>query len=85
MEDKLCAERHNMVNSRLDGHDKKFVAQDERFNKLERSSAVNETRIVDLTDSLEKTNKSLGRQTGAIWGLVATLLVTMIGFILSKI
>lgn len=68
MEDtgKLCDERHDTINKRLDDHD-------ERLGTLEKSDAANAVQIQNLA-------KAIGSQTKAIWGLVSTVLVLLGGF-----
>ena len=71
--EKVCDEKHKGIDMRLDAHDRRLDKHGEEIDSLQKSDVKNSTQIDNLTNAI-------GSQTKAIWGLVSTVLVTLIGF-----
>ena len=73
MDDRVCNEKHRAIDTELKRHTAWLGEHEKKIDHLERSDAVNTTQIENLT-------AAIGSQTKAIWGLVGTVLVTLLGF-----
>lgn len=75
-----CAAEHKRVDEKLDSHDKRLDDHDKKLEVLEKSDATNTNEIKNLCVGLDKQSKAIGGQTKAIWGLIVSLLLTLLGF-----
>ena len=66
IDEKLCSERHKRIDERLGDCE-------ESIEVLTKSDAVNSTEIKNLC-------KNISSLTGAIWGLVLTVITSLAGF-----
>lgn len=76
--DALCVEKHKRVDERLDHHEKWLGDHEEKIDRLDRSDASN-------TQAIDNLCKQIGGQTKAIWGLVSSLIMTLVGFFIFSI
>ena len=72
MED-LCAEKHKRVDEKLRHHEGWLSEHEKKIDRLDRNDATNTQCLVDLCNQISS-------QTKAIWGLVSTVFVILIGF-----
>jgi hypothetical protein len=70
--EKLCGEKHKRIEDELTRQAKWLGDHEKKIDVLERSDATNTVQIGNLATSLEK-------QTKAIWGLVGTVALALIG------
>jgi hypothetical protein len=54
------------------------IKHEERITEVEKVQAVTNSKLDDVCDKMSN-------QTKAIWGLIATLITTMVGFIISVV
>lgn len=73
MEDLLCKEKHKTIDTELTRHSNWLNEHEKKIDRLDRSDAVN-------TTALENLCKQIGGQTKAIWGLVSSILMILLGF-----
>lgn len=68
----VCEEKHKAVEKELAQHSAWLNNHERKIDRLETSDAANTMQIGNLAQSLDK-------QTKAIWGLVGTVAITLIG------
>ena len=73
--EKVCKERHRALDEKFSRHEKWIGEHENKLDKLERSDAKNTIQIENLT-------KAIGAQTKAIWGLVSSVALMLIGFLI---
>ncbi len=73
--EKVCKERHKAIDEKLFRHEKWIGEHEEKLDNLERSDAKNTTQIENLT-------RAISSQTKAIWGLVSSIALMLIGFLI---
>jgi predicted DNA-binding protein YlxM (UPF0122 family) len=78
MDEKLCAEKHKAVDEKIKHHESWLGEHEKKLDTLEKSDATNTTQISNLV-------KAMSSQTKAIWGLVASILAMLIGYVIEKI
>jgi predicted DNA-binding protein YlxM (UPF0122 family) len=78
MDEKLCAEKHKAVDEKIKHHESWLGEHEKKLDTLEKSDATNTTQISNLV-------KAMSSQTKAIWGLIASILVMLIGYVIEKI
>lgn len=73
MEDKVCELKHKAVDEKISHHENWLKEHEGKIDRLDRSDAVN-------TTALENLCKQIGNQTKAIWGLVSSVGLLLLGF-----
>lgn len=69
----VCNEKHKRVDERFDHHERWLGDHENKIDKLATSDATNTTEIKNLCNRI-------GSQTTAIWGLVGSIFMVLVGF-----
>jgi hypothetical protein len=69
----ICKKEHERVDERLNHHERWLGEHEEKIDALTRSDAANTNEIKNLCNRI-------GSQTTAIWGLVASIFMVLVGF-----
>ena len=69
----VCAEKHKRVDERLNHHERWLGEHEGKIDTLEKSDATNTNEIKNLCSRI-------GSQTTAIWGLVGSIFMVLVGF-----
>ena len=77
----VCNKEHERVNERLDHHERWLGEHEIKIDGLQKSDATNTNEIKNLCTSIESQNKKMGSLSNAIWGLVAGIFLTLLGFV----
>ena len=75
MVERLCEQKHMAINQALDRHSKWLGEHEEKLDCLTKSDATNTNEIKNLC-------QRIGSQTTAIWGLVASVFMVLLGFLI---
>ncbi|MDD5016553.1 MAG: hypothetical protein PHO15_00460 [Eubacteriales bacterium] len=73
LDEKLCQEKHRRIDDELSRQNSWIGDHERKIDCLQRSDASNTTQIANLT-------KAIGSQTKAIWGLVTSVGLLLLGF-----
>lgn len=66
--DKLCDERHNRINEKLELHERRLNNHSERLDRIELASGRLEERLNSLIAQLENLNKTMKWFMGLLLG-----------------
>ena len=66
--DKLCDERHNRINEKLELHERRLNNHSERLDRIELASGRLEERLNNLIAQLENLNKTMKWFMGLLLG-----------------
>lgn len=69
----LCKEKHLAVDKELTRHNDWLCDHEKKIDRLDHSDAVNTTSLSNLCNQISL-------QTKAIWGLVSSVFIVLIGF-----
>ena len=69
----VCDKEHIRVSERLGHHERWLEEHDDKIDTLEKSDATNTNEIKNLCNRI-------GSQTTAIWGLVSSIFMVLVGF-----
>lgn len=76
----VSEKEHTRVDERLNHHERWLGEHEGKIDTLIKSDATNTNEIKNLCNGLDKQSQAIGNQTKAIWGLVVSILLVLVGF-----